>query len=228
MDVVLQNLISIMREYSWLAPLLSLVSGFLTGLTPCAISQLPLIIGYVSAGSSSNKANIKASIFYALGISITFTLLGILAGGIGRILSAYFRYWLIFLGILMIFMAFETSEITSIIPTSNMISRIKNRGNLGAFLIGAVSGVFSSPCATPVLIFILGIISSKQNILFGIVMMILYSIGYSMVTILAGSLVGFVQSLKQSNKYEKFYNLSKYSLSILMLLIGFYLFYEGI
>ncbi len=228
MDVVLQNLISIMREYSWLAPLLSLVSGFLTGLTPCAISQLPLIIGYVSAGSSSNKANIKASIFYALGISITFTLLGILAGGIGRILSAYFSYWLIFLGILMIFMAFETSEITSIIPTSNMISRIKNRGNLGAFLIGAVSGVFSSPCATPVLIFILGIISSKQNILFGIVMMILYSIGYSMVTILAGSLVGFVQSLKQSNKYEKFYNLSKYALSILMLLIGFYLFYEGI
>lgn len=228
MDVVLQNLISIMREYSWLAPLLSLVSGFLTGLTPCAISQLPLIIGYVSAGSSSNKANIKASIFYALGISITFTLLGILAGGIGRILSAYFRYWLIFLGILMIFMAFETSEITSIIPTSNMISRIKNRGHLGAFLIGAVSGVFSSPCATPVLIFILGIISSKQNILFGIVMMILYSIGYSMVTILAGSLVGFVQSLKQSNKYEKFYNLSKYALSILMLLIGFYLFYEGI
>lgn len=228
MDVVLQNLISIMREYSWLAPLLSLVSGFLTGLTPCAISQLPLIIGYVSAGSSSNKANIKASIFYALGISITFTLLGILAGGIGRILSAYFRYWLIFLGILMIFMAFETSEITSIIPASNMISRIKNRGNLGAFLIGAVSGVFSSPCATPVLIFILGIISSKQNILFGIVMMILYSIGYSMVTILAGSLVGFVQSLKQSNKYEKFYNLSKYALSILMLLIGFYLFYEGI
>lgn len=228
MDVVLENLISIMREYSWLAPLLSLLSGFLTGLTPCAISQLPLIIGYVSAGSSSNKANIKASIFYALGISITFTLLGILAGGIGRILSAYFRYWLIFLGILMILMAFETSEITSIIPTSNMISRIKNRGNLGAFLIGAVSGVFSSPCATPVLIFILGIISSKQNILFGIVMMILYSIGYSMVTILAGSLVGFVQSLKQSNKYEKFYNLSKYALSILMLLIGFYLFYEGI
>lgn len=228
MDVVLENLISIMREYSWLAPLLSLLSGFLTGLTPCAISQLPLIIGYVSAGSSSNKANIKASIFYALGISITFTLLGILAGGIGRILSAYFRYWLIFLGILMILMAFETSEITSIIPTSNMISRIKNRGNLGAFLIGAVSGVFSSPCATPVLIFILGIISSKQNILFGIVMMILYSIGYSMVTILAGSLVGFVQSLKQSNKYETFYNLSKYALSILMLLIGFYLFYEGI
>lgn len=228
MDVFLQNLISIMREYSWLAPLLSLVSGFLTGLTPCAISQLPLIIGYVSAGSSSNKANIKASIFYALGISITFTLLGILAGGIGRILSSYFRYWLIFLGILMIFMAFETSEITSFIPTSNMIGKIKSKGNIGAFLIGAVSGIFSSPCATPVLIFILGIISSKQNILFGIVMMILYSIGYSMVTIMTGSLVGFVQSLKQSNKYEKFYILSKYALSILMLLIGFYLFYEGI
>lgn len=228
MDALLQNLISIMREYSWLAPLLSFLSGFLTGLTPCAISQLPLIIGYVSAGSTSNRANIKASIFYALGISITFTLLGILAGGIGQILTAYFSYWLIFLGILMIFMAFETSEITSFIPTSNMIGRIKSRGNLGAFLIGAVSGIFSSPCATPVLIFILSIISSKQNIFFGIVMMILYSIGYSMITILAGSLVGFVKSLKQSKKYEKLYNISKYTLSVIMILIGFYLFYEGI
>lgn len=83
MDAVLHNLISIMREYSWLAPLLSLVSGFLTGLTPCAISQLPLIIGYVSAGSTSNRTNVISSIFYALGITITFTLLGILAGGLG-------------------------------------------------------------------------------------------------------------------------------------------------
>lgn len=211
-----------------LHPLLSLISGFLTGLTPCAISQLPLIIGYVSVGSSSNKSNIKSSIFYALGISLTFTLLGILASGVGLVLNTYLNYWLIFLGILMIFMAFETSKITSFIPTSNMIGRIKSKGNLGAFLIGSVSGVFSSPCATPVLIFILGIISSKQNIFFGIVMMVLYSIGYSMVRILAGSLVGFVQSLKQSKKYEKFYNISKYSLPILMLLIGFYLFYEGI
>ena len=109
-----------------------------------------------------------------------------------------------------------------------MIGRIKSRGNLGAFLIGAVSGIFSSPCATPVLIFILSIISSKQNILFGIIMMVLYSIGYSMVTILAGSLVGFVKSLKQSKKYEKLYNISKYTLSVIMILIGFYLFYEGI
>lgn len=228
MDNILQNLIPYMRESTWVAPLLALVAGLITSVTPCALSQLPLIMGYVSAGTTTRKAGIKNSIIYALGISTTFTILGVLAGGTGQILGSYTRYWLIFLGIIMIFMALETGEITNILPTSNLISKVKAKGSLGAFLIGILSGLFASPCATPVIIFLLSLISAKQNYLFGITMMAMYSLGFSALTVVAGSFTGIIKNLKSSDKYKLTYDVSKYLLALLMLLIGLYLFYEGI
>lgn len=228
MDSVLQNLIPYMKESMWLAPLLALVAGLITSITPCALSQLPLIMGYVSAGNITKKESLKNSITYALGISLTFTILGVLAGGTGQLIGSYTRYWLIFLGIIMMFMALETSELTNILPTTNLISKVKTRGSLGAFLIGILSGLFASPCATPVLIFLLSLISTKQNYLFGITMMAMYSMGFSALTVAAGSFTGFIRSMKASDKYKLTYDITKYLLSLLMLLMGLYLFYEGI
>ncbi len=228
MDNVLQNLIPYMKESMWLAPLMALIAGLITSVTPCALSQLPLIMGYVSAGNTTRNSSIKNSIIYALGISTTFTILGVLAGGTGQILGGFTRYWLIFLGIIMIFMALETSELTNILPTANLISKVKTKGSLGAFLIGILSGLFASPCATPVIIFLLSLISAKQNYLFGITMMAMYSLGFSALTVAAGSFTGIVRNLKSSDKYRRTYDITKYLLALLMLLMGLYLFYEGI
>ena len=35
------------RNNMWLAPLLALLAGVLTSITPCSLSSVPLIIGYV-------------------------------------------------------------------------------------------------------------------------------------------------------------------------------------
>ena len=37
----------LIEETVWLAPLLSLVAGIVTSLTPCSLTSIPLIIGYV-------------------------------------------------------------------------------------------------------------------------------------------------------------------------------------
>ncbi|XVG95005.1 cytochrome c biogenesis CcdA family protein [Eubacteriales bacterium KG127] len=228
MDALLRDVVEYMNNYVWLGPFLALIAGMITSLTPCSLSQLPLIIGYVTAGKGTPKDNLFHSTFYALGITITFTLLGTIAGGTGQLLGALNRYWLIILGVIMTFMALETAEITHIMPTNNMISKNKKRGPLGAFIIGAISGLFASPCATPVIIFLLTLISTKQNLAYGVMMMLMYSIGFSIITIVAGSSVGFIINLKKSNKYRFFYTITKYMLALVMLLMGLYLFYEGI
>ena len=55
--------------------------------TPCSLSTIPLIIGYVGGtGAQETKKAFKLSLVFALGMAITFTTLGAIAALIGRIM----------------------------------------------------------------------------------------------------------------------------------------------
>ena len=54
----LETLSTLIKESIWLAPLLALFAGALTSVTPCALSSVPLVIGYV--GGTANKDAKKA------------------------------------------------------------------------------------------------------------------------------------------------------------------------
>jgi cytochrome c biogenesis protein CcdA len=43
----------------WLAPLFALVAGILTSVTPCSLSSIPLIIGYVGGTKEKNTKKVR-------------------------------------------------------------------------------------------------------------------------------------------------------------------------
>lgn len=100
------------------------------------------------------------------------------------------------LGILMVLMTLQTWEIFNFIPSVNLISKSKRRGFVGAFLAGILGGIFSSPCSTPVLIALLAIVAGEGNLIWGILLMLLHSIGHSALVMVAGTSVGFVQNIQ--------------------------------
>lgn len=55
----------------------------------------------------------------------------------------------------------------------------------------------------------------------------LYSIGHSVLVIVAGTSVAFVTKLTKSNKYSAFSKVLKYLMGSAILLIAFYMFYLG-
>ncbi len=59
----------------------------------------------------------------------------------------------------------------------------------------------------------------------GVLLLLMYGIGHGILAVLAGTYVGFVQKLSQSNKYSKLSLYFKYMLAIVMMFIGFYMFY---
>ena len=229
MTGILTTLSELISNNMWLAPVLALIAGIFTSITPCALSSVPLIIGYVGSGSEkSTKNSFKYSIAFAVGLSITFTILGVIAATAGSFFGNYNSVWMIFLGVLMILMAFQTAEIFNFLPQNDLMSLNKKKGMLGALFLGILGGIFSSPCSTPVLILLMGIIGTKGNLIFGIILMLFYSVGYSALTIVAGTSVGFVRRLKQSSKYGRWAKFLKYFLAVLMLLLGLYLLYQGL
>ncbi len=228
MDAMLQSISELIVNSTWVAPLLALVAGILTSFTPCALSSVPLIVGYVGGtGERTTKKALSLSLTFALGSAITFTVLGVVATMAGSLIGTSASWWYIALGVLMMLMALQTWGLYEIIPSSYLVSKNKIKGYLGALIAGILGGIFSSPCSTPVLIALLAVVASQGSMLWGILLLLLYSIGHGILAVVCGTSVGFVQKLSQNEKYGKLSNGLKIVMGIMMTLIGFYMFYLG-
>lgn len=228
MTEILESLSELITKSGWLAPLLALLAGILTSFTPCSLSSIPLVIGYVGGvGQSDTKRALWLSVTFAAGAAVTFTALGVAASLAGRLIFTSASWWYIILGVLMILMALQTWGIFEIIPSSYLVSKNTKKGFAGAFIAGILGGIFSSPCSTPVLIVLLAIVAGKGSILWGILLLLLYSIGHGILAIVTGTSVGFVQKLSSSKQYGRASTVLKAVMGSLILIIGFYMFYLG-
>jgi cytochrome c biogenesis protein CcdA len=229
-DIALSQLGNLIQTSTWFTPVIALVAGILTSVTPCSLSTIPLVVGYVGGTEVSQNNPKKAfliSLTFAGGMAITFTLLGTIASIAGNLIGSSSRWWYIFLGLLMVLMALQTWEVIHLIPSTYLQGKNKRKGYLGAFITGLLGGLFSSPCATPVLIALLTIVAGKGNLLWGIVLLLFYSLGHGFLIVVTGTSIGFVKKLSKNNKMSVFTVIIKILLGFLILLVGLYMFWLG-
>lgn len=228
MDALLESLSQLILSNPYMAPILAFLAGVLTSFTPCALSSIPLVVGYVgNTGQGNTKSALWLSITFALGSAITFTTLGVIATMAGSLIGASASWWYVVLGILMVLMALQTWGIYQIIPSSYLIAKNTKKGFLGALLAGILGGIFSSPCSTPALVVLLAIVAGQGSLPFGIMLLLLYSIGHGILAVIVGTSVGLVQKLSQSQSYGKINQILSILMGLVILLIGFYMFYLG-
>ena len=165
------------------------------------------------------------SAVFSIGTAVTFVALGVIATSAGRLMGTSSSIWYLLLGILMVLMALQVWEIFNFIPSINLLSKNKKRGFIGAFLAGILGGIFSSPCSTPVLIALLAIVAGEGNLVWGIILMLLYSIGHSTLVMVAGTSIGFIQKINSSDNYKKTAAVLKIVIGAVILLIGLYMFW---
>jgi len=88
LNALLEQLSTLIKESFWLAPLLAFVAGVLTSFTPCSLSSIPLIIGYVGCtGQKNTKKAFRLSLTFAIGSAVTFTILGVIASLAGKLMG---------------------------------------------------------------------------------------------------------------------------------------------
>lgn len=229
MNEILNTFSKLLGESLWLAPLIALAAGAVTSLMPCSLASIPLIIGYV--GSDTNEKDrrrpLKLSLTFALGLTVTFTVLGVVAATAGVLMGSAQRWWNLVLGVLMILMALQTWELFTFIPSSYLVSKTQKQGYIGAFIAGTLGGLFSSPCATPVLIALLALVAGQGQLLWGVLLLLLYAIGHSALAVLAGTSVGFAQRITRSGQYGKLSLVLRLVMGLLILAMGLYLLYLG-
>jgi cytochrome c biogenesis protein CcdA len=227
MEYLFEQFGMLITQNVWISIFVALIAGIVASFTPCALSSIPLIIGYVGGYSETDKKKpLIYSLIFSLGIAVTFTVLGVLSSTVGRIFVGIGTLWYLILGLVMIVVSLQMFGVIKIGSNSCNIPK-KRKGIIGAFLLGILGGIFSSPCSTPVLISILTFVAEKGNLLFGGILLFAYSIGHCVLVIIAGTSVGLTQSIGNSDKANKIVNALKYVFGILILLLGLYMLYLG-
>ncbi len=224
LDSVLQRLSESIAESGWLSPVIALAAGLITSITPCALSQIPLVLGYVGKEASPGKA-FRLSLVYALGTAVTFTAFGIAAALLGNLIGNASWWWYLILGILMILMALQMWGIVNIIPSTYLSAINRRRGYLGALAAGVLGGIFSSPCSTPVLVALLSIASADGEVIKGGMLLLLYSIGCTALAVVLGSSPSLIRKLGQKESFRAVSKALNILLGIIVLAIGLYMLY---
>ena len=185
------------------------------------------MIGYVGSGRSDLWKSFRLSAVFALGMAVTFTLLAAAALALGSLIGTTSRWWYLILGLLMLMMALQMLGVFTFIPATNLQTRTKRRGYIGALVAGILSGLFSSPCSTPVLVALLSIASATGDMVQSILMLLCYALGYSVLSIAAGTIVGLTGHLSASRGYGRAMKVLETVLGLAILILAFYMFYQG-
>ena len=222
MNEWLETIARLLNQNMWVAPVLCLAAGVITSFTPCSLSTIPMVLTYVGATAKENLGRaFSISLTMALGMACTFGVFGSIASAIGHFMHHAGEWWSILLGILMILMALQTWGIIHIIPHVHLEGENKKKGYIGAFLTGALGGVFASHCATPVMIALLAMVAkADKGTWWGIFLMILYAVGHSVLMVAAGTAYSSMEAIINNEKYLRAGNILKTSLGFVILAVG--------
>src|SRR4030042_1206454 len=156
METILNLLSQWMTGNPFLAHAGVFLGGVISSSSPCVLATIPLVIGYVGGYSEGNRRKaLLYSLIFILGLSLTFTVLGAIASLIGGLFGSVNQTWYIVVGGIAVVIGLHLVGLFEWSLPIPVHFRPKHRGLLGAFLLGLLFGIVSSPCATPILALIL-------------------------------------------------------------------------
>ena len=193
-------------NFSLLAYGLVFVGGLLTSLGPCNVATIPLIVGYTGGSRDlSRTRSFFLSLTFAIGLALTFMLLGVIVALIGGVIGVSMRWWYYLVAAICFLFGLNMLGVVKLdLPMwfGGLRERIGLKGIPGALALGLVSGLVASQCATPVLAAILTYVMAKGALVYGASLLFVYSLGRGVPVILAGTFTGALKSLQKLGSWS--------------------------
>jgi cytochrome c-type biogenesis protein len=185
---------SVIQHVSPLALLLVFAGGVLTSIGPCNMAMIPLIVGFVGGSRDLTRGrSFVLSATFATGLAITFMLLGVVVAFVGGLFGAGHAWFYYVVAGICILMGLQLLGVIHLpMPTvlADQRQRMTWRGIPGALVLGLVSGLVASQCATPVLAAILTYVMVKGAIAYGALLLFVYALGRGVPIVVAGTFAG--------------------------------------
>lgn len=214
---------SILQTGSVLAFAMVFLGGLVTSLGPCNLASIPLIVGYVGGAKELTRGrSFTISLTFAIGLAITFMLLGIAAALLGGFFGSNSRWWFYLVAAICFFIGLNLIGVFNLsIPSwfASLRERVGMKGIPGALALGLVSGLITSQCATPVLAVILTYVMLKGAIVYGAALLFVYAMGRGVPVVLAGTFTG---ALKRMQSLGQWSEMIERASGVLIIAVGLY------
>lgn len=197
MEALLINLVS---EYGILAIVASFGIGALTSLAPCSIITLPLLVGAALGMSESMKDDKRArftlvfSLLFVLGLIASFSILAFAVAKLGVFFSVAPIWAYVLAAVVTLLIALQGFGVLVIANKDAMVSKLIRFRLFGAFFIGVIFGLISTPCASAPLAAIITAASASGD-LYAYAMTLALALGHGMLLLIAGISLGFTQKV---------------------------------
>lgn len=187
------------------------LEGLASFLSPCLLPLLPVYIGYLSGeateGRHDKKMLIINSVFFSIGLSIVFVLMGVTASSIGGFLSEY-KYILTKAAavVIIIFGLFHMGilKLSFLYREKRFNTQYKKSNIINSLVFGATFAFGWTPCIGPILGSVLFIAGSSGSGVYGAYLLFIYALGLSIPFIITAALMEFIsQKLKVIQKYSR-------------------------
>lgn len=215
----------------WVALLAALGWGVLSILlSPCHLSSIPLIVGFISEQKTSNtRSAFYLSLTFASGILITIAIIGVITAAMGKMMGDLGKFGNY--AAALVFLVVGLHLIGLIPMPFNGPGQIsfKKRGLFAALILGLVFGLALGPCTfafmAPVLSVVLSVASTKP--IFAASLLLFYGIGHCAVIVIAGTSTEMVEKYLHWNDKSKGTTILKKICGVLVIIGGIYLVYTA-
>jgi len=191
--------------------LLTLVVVFFGGLalnlTPCVYPMIAITVSYFGGQSRTVGAAFRQSLVYFFGVTLTYSVLGVVAALTGGLFGALLQNSWVLVGIaaLLAGLALSMFGLYEIQPPQFLLQRAAGlstrAGYLGVFFLGATVGVIAAPCLAPVLVALLAYVGQRGDPWVGWWLFFVLACGLGLPYVVLGTFSGLLTRLPKSGMW---------------------------
>lgn len=204
---------------------LTFIEGIASFISPCLLPMIPIYISYfIGENDKKNNRVILNSVGFVLGFTVVFLILSIFASKLGSIISANIKYIKILFGIVIIILGLNYMDYLKIkfLNKANIIkTNTKNLNFFKSIIFGILFSISWTPCIGTFLSSALLLVANQKDMLKGILMMLLYSIGLGIPFIISAILLDKLKNVFDFIK--KHYSSIKKVSGIILIISGMYI-----
>lgn len=205
-------------------------AGLVSFLAPCVLPIIPGFLAYLAGtsldgGGTSRKQVFINAIFFVLGFTVVFAVLGVLLNSVLESIAYDVQIWLSRIGgALVIIFGLYLAQIIHISFLDRPHTFKVNAGNhsryVTSFLFGLAFAAGWTPCVGAALGAILGLAASQPGSAF--VLLLSYALGLGLPFLVIGFFAG--QASEFINKYERVFKYINIAFGVLLIILGILIF----
>ena len=160
-------------------------------LSPCHLSSIPLVVGFISSqGKISVGRTFNISVVFSAGILITIALIGIITASLGRMLGDVGVYGNYLVAAIFFIVGLYLLDIIKIDWNSSALKQTKAKGLIAALILGLLFGIALGPCTFAFMAPVLGVVfqTAQTNYFLAVIFLLAFGIGHCSVIVGAGTL----------------------------------------